>query len=419
MSNLLPRRYNPNFFPCELATASLKELSEHLEFPFFGLSRQPCRGVRRFENDHGNYIELHPGLRGLPTIQDQDVLIYCMSVAMAEVRQGRPVPERVRMTASDLLRFANRTIGGRQYDAVEAAIYRLTTLTLKTNLRGEDAVYTRLFGVLDEASMVRRRNRRDRPGALLGCEIVLSRWIREALEKNRVLTLHGDYFRLRTPTDRAVYQLVRKHCGEQPRWAIGLEKLQAKIGSSSPPRNFRGFLRTFSRRWAGQDFLGYAVRFDDDRDRLVAHYTGRPCQIRAEVQPWRRRIDPQALTTLRRRYPDLDPGRMERIWRTWAARQTEPARNVNAAFLGFCDRYAADERRDRDAPRPALGERANSIALRWWNGLELADQTKAAEAFRICGQGTEWAFVRTDKQLIECAFRMLSRNPKALKAKSE
>ena len=95
-------------------TAPLKELAEHLEFPFFGLATQPRRENCRFEDEHGNYIELRPGLEGLPTIQDQDILIYCMSMAMAEIRRGRPVPERVQMTASDLLRFTNRTIGGRQ-----------------------------------------------------------------------------------------------------------------------------------------------------------------------------------------------------------------------------------------------------------------------------------------------------------------
>ena len=43
------------------------------------------------------------------------------------------------MTTSDLLRFANRMIGGRQYDTVGNAIYRLTQMTLVTNIRGEKA----------------------------------------------------------------------------------------------------------------------------------------------------------------------------------------------------------------------------------------------------------------------------------------
>ena len=59
-------------------------------------------------------------------------------------------------------------------------------------------------------------------GALLGCSIMLSRWIHEALEARRVLTLHDDYFRLKTPLERAVYQVVRKHCGEQRMWNIGI-----------------------------------------------------------------------------------------------------------------------------------------------------------------------------------------------------
>ena len=52
---------------------------------------------------------------------------------------GRPVRERIWMTASDLLRFTNRTISGRLCDTVENAIYRLTQMTLVTNIRGEKA----------------------------------------------------------------------------------------------------------------------------------------------------------------------------------------------------------------------------------------------------------------------------------------
>ena len=408
MTNLVPHRHHPDLFVADLASVPLKELAEHLEFPFFGLAPQPHHGLRRFEDDRGNYIELHPGLQGLPTLQDQDILIYCMSVAMAEVRRGRPVPEMVRMSAGGLLRFANRPAGGRQYAAVEAGIYRLTTLTLKTNLRGEEATYSRLFGIVDEASMVRRDHRKDRPGALLGCEIVLSRWIREALEARRVLTLHDDYFRLKTPLERAVYQVVRKHCGEQRKWTVGLAKLQAKVGSSLRLRDFRRQIRTVVRRWDGQDFLGYRIGFEDDR--LVARYADDPRRVPPDLQPAERRLTPQTLKTLRGKHPDLDPGQMERLWRNWAAKQAEPPRNAQAAFLGFCRRYvelrADGDRQDRDGPRPALGEAAHPEALRWWQSLTPERQQLAVEEFQICGKGHQWAFTRTDRQIIEAAARM-------------
>ncbi|MCY4139204.1 MAG: replication initiator protein A [Rhodobacteraceae bacterium] len=411
MTNLVPHRHHPDLFIADLMAAPLKELAEHLEFPFFGLAPQPRRKNCRFEDEHGNYIELRPGLEGLPTIQDQDILIYCMSMAMAEIRGGRPVPERVQMTASDLLRFTNRTIGGRQYNAVESAIYRLTQLTLVTNLRGEEATYTELFGIVDRASMVRRHSlQRRHGGALLGCSIVLSSWIREALEARRVLTLHNDYFRLRTPLERAIYQVVRKHCGEQRMWNIGLAKLQNKVGSRDTLRNFRGNLKKLVARWRDQDFLDYCLEFDDSEDQLVAHYANDPRRIPADLQPAERRLTPRTLNTMRRKHPNLDPGQMEQLWRSWAAKQPEQPRNTQAAFLGFCKRYVElrtdGDFQDRDGPRPALGEAAHPEALRWWQGLTLDRQEAAIREFQICGHGHDWAFARTDKQIIETAARM-------------
>ena len=411
MSNLVPYRHHPDLFLADLAVAPLKELAEHLEFPFFGLATQPYHGIRRFEDERGNYIELSPGIRGLPTIQDQDILIYCMSMAMAEVRRGRPVPERVQMTASDLLRFANRTIGGRQFSAVEDGIYRLTQLTLITNLRGEETTYTELFGIVDRASMVRRHSlQRRHGGALLGCSIVLSAWIREALEARRVLTLHDDYFRLRTPLERAIYQIVRKHCGEQRAWTIGLGKLQAKVGSSSRLRDFRRQIRTVARRWIDQDFLDYRLEWDDANDQLVARYASDPRRLPGDRQPAERRLTPRTLDTLRKKHPDLDPGKMEQLWRRWAAKQPDPPRNTQAAFLGFCNRYVElrtdGDRQDRDGLRPALGEQAHPEALAWWRTLPSGDQEAAVREFQVCGRGRDWAFARTEKQIIEAAADM-------------
>ena len=400
MTNLVPHRHHPDLFIADLMTAPLKELAEHLEFPFFGLARQPFHRVRRFEDEHGNYIELGPGVEGLPTIQDQDILIFCMTKAMDAIRHGRPVPERVQMSAGELLQFANRPTGGRQYDAVEKAIYRLTTLTLKTNIRGEEATYSKLFGIVDEASMVRRHNRKDRPGALLGCEIVLSRWVREALEARRVLTLHKNYFQLRTPLDRAIYQVVRKHCGGQRMWNIGLAKLQAKVGSSRPLRMFRFDLKKLARRWRDQDFLDYAIEFNDDQDQLVARYTGEPRRISADRQPADRRLTRQTLETLRRKHPDLDPGQMEQLWRSWAAKQPEQPRNTQAAFLGFCKRYA--ELRDAGA---AEKEQPHEEAMVWWSQLPDEVQKFAFLTFEFCGEGRDWAFARTHKQIIETAAK--------------
>ncbi len=128
--------------------------------------------------------------------------------------------------AGKLLRFTNRPTGDRQHLSVEAAIYRLIELTLVANIRGNDTTFTEMFGIADHASTVHSNCLlRMHSGALLGCSIVLTSLIREALEARRVLTLLDDDLHLSTPLERAVQQVVRKHCGDQRMWRIGLGKL--------------------------------------------------------------------------------------------------------------------------------------------------------------------------------------------------
>ena len=52
--------------------------------------------------------------------------------------------------------------------------------------------------------------------------ITLSDWMFEAIEHNNILTLNKQYFRLRKPLERRLYELARKHCGQQPKWEIGI-----------------------------------------------------------------------------------------------------------------------------------------------------------------------------------------------------
>jgi hypothetical protein len=42
---------------------------------------------------------------------------------------------------------------------------------------------------------------------------------------------------------RRLYELARKHCGHQAQWKIGLELLQAKVGSKSTLKEFRRAVR--------------------------------------------------------------------------------------------------------------------------------------------------------------------------------
>ena len=64
-----------------------------------------------------------------------------------------------------------------------------------------------------------------------------------AIEANEVVTISEKYFRLRRPLERRLYEIARKHCGNSPKWQIGLVKLQDKTGSNAPLKKFRHNLR--------------------------------------------------------------------------------------------------------------------------------------------------------------------------------
>ena len=78
---------------------------------------------------------------------------------------------------------------------------------------------------------------------------------RQVLAKS-VLTLSRDYFRLRKPLERRVYELARKHCGRQPDWHISIPVLAHKSGSASPLRVFRRMIRDM----VAEDCLLYTSR---------------------------------------------------------------------------------------------------------------------------------------------------------------
>lgn len=58
-----------------------------------------------------------------------------------------------------------------------------------------------------------------------------------------MLTINREYFRLRKPLERRLYELARKHCGQQAAWAISLAHLRDKCGALSPLKNFRFQIR--------------------------------------------------------------------------------------------------------------------------------------------------------------------------------
>lgn len=238
--SLLPDRHpQKDFFILDLSDVVLKDDLASMEHPMFSLATKP--DMRHLEYRSGdNRLKIVPSGVGLPTIFDKDILIFCISQLMHRKNRGEKIGKRVRFSARELSIATNRPIGGNHYKRLEQAFHRLRGTTFQTDILTGGKRETRLFGLIDEGGFVMRETGEWR---LDYCEVVLSDWVMRAIEANEVVTISEKYFRLRRPLERRLYEIARKHCGNAPKWQIGLTKLQDKTGSNAPLKKFRHNLR--------------------------------------------------------------------------------------------------------------------------------------------------------------------------------
>jgi len=331
---LLPERHpQHDLFICDVADAVLKDVMQQMEHPFYSLSKKPEIGIRRYEYN-GNTLEITPSVKGLATIYDKDILIYCISQVMAALKAGKQVSQRVRINSHELLMFTNRGTSGREYLALKEALDRLAGTRISTNIRtGDEEVYDN-FGLIDTFGM-RRKHGDD--GRLIWCDVKLSDWVFNAIRHNEVLTLHRDYFRLRKPIERRVYELARKHCGHQPQLEMRVDTLHQKSGSKSDLKEFRRAVRELAQ---GNHLPDYRVEFDEVTDR-VRFINRDGLGSRQEVEPWRGSLSPDILTEARKYAPGWDIHHVESQWRNWLGEKKINPRTPERNFIKFCQSWFA------------------------------------------------------------------------------
>ena len=333
LAPLLPDRHpQHDLFICDVADAVLKDVMQYMEHPFYSLSKKPDTTETKPYKHNGYWVQIIPSVKGMATIYDKDILIYCISQIMAKLKRGEQVSQRVHISSRELLIFANRGTAGKDYKALEEALDRLAGTRIKTNIPTGDERQIDGFGLIETYTF--RRKNDDIDGRMLWCEIKLSDWVFNAIRAQEVLTLHRDYFRLRKPIERRVYEIARKHCGQQPQWHIGLAILLKKTGSKSPMKRFRQMIRHL----VMHDHLpDYSVSFDAETDMVMFHNRGTLSPtLPAEADIGTVRLRLETYEEAKRLAPGWDVYHIEQEWRDWL---TEPPRNPDAAFLGFCRKW--------------------------------------------------------------------------------
>lgn len=267
---LLPARYtNRDFFLADLFGPALKDDAATMEAPIYSLMTQKDFSVWRWESKDGSKnVEVSPSaLYGRATIHDKDVVIFITSQMTEALNLGRPDAQNraVRFTVHNYLVATNKPTGGVEYNRLEAALDRLKGTTIKTSIRTGEKKVKEAFGIIDSWTIVERSPSDER---MIAVEVVMSKWLFNAIQAHEVLTMHPDYFRLRKPLERRLYELARKHCGSQSSWKIGLELLRDKCGAQSHIRAFRNQIQDISE---ADTLPQYRMTYNKSTDQVSFH----------------------------------------------------------------------------------------------------------------------------------------------------
>jgi len=276
-----------------------------------------------------NSLEIIPSSLGLPSIKDKDILIFCISQLMHRKNRGEEIGKRVRFSARELMMATNRNTDGREYKRVEKAFQRLQGTQFKTSIRTGSKKEVRIFSLIDEGGYVMREEGEWR---LDYCEVVLSDWFMRAIEANEVVSISEDYFRLRRPLERRIYEIARKHCGSQKRWHIKLANLQDKTGSNAPLKKFRLNIRQIIE---GDHLPFYTLELTSD-DLVIFRPRQNRVTVAADIvlPEW---AEEKAREIAREKGWDYHALRAN--WMDFAHEATSkgnPPKNEGAAFVAYC-----------------------------------------------------------------------------------
>ncbi len=345
---LLPERHPiRDFFVLDVLDLAPRADMASMEHPIFSLSTKPEQRPLVYEHD-GKRVEIVPSGKGLATVFDKDILIYCISKLVSMRDGGCGIGPCVRLTTHDMLVATNRPTNSLGYERLEAALDRLMGTFVKTSIMTGSKAETKAFSLIQSYDYSRRKH--GIVERLRYLEIELSNWVFRGIEANEVLAISRDYFRLRRPVDRRLYELARKHCGQQQSWRVGFDVLQKKVGSHTlRPRKFAEYLRNVA---AENHLPGYVMSVENDRAVFwrrdetaagIARPSSPALPLASEVAadgPEQRKIviSPEALDRARALAPGWDKYYLEGAYRDFFEGK-EAAKSEDARFLAWVPKF--------------------------------------------------------------------------------
>ncbi|MBM2886499.1 replication initiator protein A [Chromobacterium phragmitis] len=231
--------YQGDLFVCNIANWPIKDDIASMEIPLFSLSKNKDLETREYRRGNKTIRVIPPSV-GAATVFDKDLLIYVASQIVEALNQGRPVSRTVQVDSYDFILSTARSDGSASFDRIVDMLRRLRGTTIETNIETGGVRQLEGFSLIESYKVI--ETTKNKKGAIR-FTVTVSEWLYNGLLKYEVLTLDPAYFRLSKSIEKRLYEIARKHCGDQTMWKINIDLLAEKVGTSRPRRQFRSELR--------------------------------------------------------------------------------------------------------------------------------------------------------------------------------
>ena len=175
-----------DFFVLDILDVVPRSDMASMEHPIFSLSTKPETRELVYEHD-GNRLEIIPSVRGLPSVFDKDILIYCISKLMHMKNTGREIGPKVRLTTHDFLVATNRPTNNLGYERLEYSLERLAGTVIKTTVETGDEATVEGFSLISSFKYNRKGSMHAE--RLRYLEVTLCDWLFRAIDAVEVLPI--------------------------------------------------------------------------------------------------------------------------------------------------------------------------------------------------------------------------------------
>lgn len=233
-----------------------------IEYPLFSLKLDKKITKYKFKSRSGTTITVNSTKLGRATIQDSDILLYCITKIMQLAYEDKTLTRHIKFTSYDYLKKTGRNTSGPNYQQIINSLERLSSTTLRTNKKvGDYDEVGKEFCLID--SFYCHRNKRTEK--LEKIEVVLSKWLFNEIVSKKVVTINQKYLKLK-PLEKRIYQLAKIHCYNSKSTEFSLNYFANKVGTKiSSLKNFRVKIKRIQKTQPLPDFL---INYDEKEDKV-------------------------------------------------------------------------------------------------------------------------------------------------------